>query len=141
MAALRTLFQTLVLALFTLLIASGAADARDAAIVPAAKAQQETQRETQRETKREIESAALPREAREVLSLIRAGGPFPYRQDGSVFGNREKQLPTKQRGYYLEYTVRTPGSRDRGARRIVAGRDGEFYYSDDHYQSFRRIRG
>ena len=137
MAALRTLFQTLVLALFTLLIALGAADARDAAIVPAAKAQQETQRETQRE----IESAALPREAREVLSLIRAGGPFPYRQDGSVFGNREKQLPPKQRGYYLEYTVRTPGSRDRGARRIVAGRDGEFYYSDDHYQSFRRIRG
>ena len=92
----------------------------------------------------EIAVRDLPREARETLALIRAGGPFPYRKDGTVFGNRERLLPRQQRGYYTEYTVRTPGSRDRGARRIVAGGDprssGEYWYTDDHYRSFRRIR-
>jgi ribonuclease T1 len=96
----------------------------------------------------EVDAAALPKEARETLALIKAGGPFPYRKDGSVFGNREKRLPLKPRGYYREYTVKTPGSRDRGARRIVAGGgergdvriSGEYYYTDDHYGSFRRIR-
>jgi ribonuclease T1 len=83
--------------------------------------------------------AALPPEARATLSLIGAGGPFPYARDGAVFGNREGHLPKRSRGYYREYTVPTPGARDRGARRIVAGRSGERYYSGDHYRSFHRI--
>ncbi|MCS6944106.1 MAG: ribonuclease domain-containing protein [Sutterellaceae bacterium] len=83
----------------------------------------------------------LPAEARQTLALIKRGGPFPYRKDGTVFANRERLLPLRPRGYYREYTVPTPGARDRGARRIVAGGDPphEFYYTDDHYQSFRRI--
>ena len=88
----------------------------------------------------DIAVAELPPEARATLALIKAGGPFPYPQDGRSFQNREKLLPQRARGYYREYTVRTPGARDRGARRIVAGRDGEFYYTADHYRSFRRIR-
>ncbi|MEN9774535.1 MAG: hypothetical protein RL322_1605 [Pseudomonadota bacterium] len=92
-----------------------------------------------------IERAELPREALQTLELIRAGGPFPHRQDGTVFQNRERLLPRQPRGYYSEYTVRTPGARNRGARRIVAGGDpqtsGEYYYTEDHYNSFRRIRG
>jgi ribonuclease T1 len=87
----------------------------------------------------EIDAAALPPEAHATIALIRQGGPFPYKKDGSVFGNREALLPRRERGYYREYTVRTPGSRDRGARRIVAGHALEFYYTDDHYRSFRRI--
>lgn len=86
-----------------------------------------------------ITLSQLPPEARQTLELIRAGGPFPYSRDGAVFGNREGLLPKADRGYYREYTVRTPGARDRGARRIVAGGRGEFYYTDDHYRSFRRI--
>ena len=91
----------------------------------------------------------LPPEARTTLALIKQGGPFPYpRKDGSIFGNFEKRLPERPRGYYREYTVPTPGSRDRGARRIVAGSgrtgsvatSGEYYYSHDHYRSFRRIQ-
>ena len=81
----------------------------------------------------------LPREARRTLDLIRRGGPFPYARDGIVFGNYERRLPGRERGYYREYTVRTPGARDRGARRIVAGRGGELYYTEDHYRTFRRI--
>lgn len=94
----------------------------------------------------EVPVAALPPEARATLELIRKGGPFPYQKDGSTFGNREGLLPKKPRGYYREFTVKTPGRRDRGARRIVAGHaaggvllPGEFYYTDDHYRSFRRI--
>jgi ribonuclease T1 len=83
--------------------------------------------------------ADLPREARETLALIRAGGPFPYARDGVVFANREGRLPRAPRGTYREYTVKTPGSRDRGARRIVHAAGGEFYYTADHYRSFRRI--
>ena len=83
---------------------------------------------------------ALPPEARETLRLIRAGGPFPYERDGIVFGNREGLLPKRPRGHYREYTVRTPGASNRGARRIVAAQSGELYYTDDHYASFRRIR-
>jgi ribonuclease T1 len=86
-----------------------------------------------------IEKKQLPAEAIETIALIRKGGPFPYRQDGAAFGNRERQLPARERGWYREYTVKTPGARDRGARRIVAGRDGTLYYTDDHYRSFRRI--
>ena len=85
----------------------------------------------------------LPAEARQTLALIREGGPYPYEKDGTVFGNYERKLPRQRRGYYTEYTVKTPRVRSRGARRIIAGgRDGrptEFYYTDDHYQTFRRI--
>jgi ribonuclease T1 len=76
----------------------------------------------------------------QTLALIDAGGPFPYRQDGTVFSNREHLLPAEAHGYYHEYTVPTPGSPDRGARRIVMGSQGEAYYTDDHYRSFWRIR-
>jgi ribonuclease T1 len=89
----------------------------------------------------EIALKQLPPEARQTLDLIRAGGPFPHSRDGVVFNNREGHLPKKERGYYREYTVTTPGTRGRGARRIVAGRAGEYYYTDDHYRSFRRIIG
>lgn len=81
----------------------------------------------------------LPPEAREVIQLIAQGGPFPYRQDGTTFQNRERLLPLEPAGYYREYTVETPGSPDRGARRIVAGAQGELYYTDDHYASFARV--
>lgn len=87
-----------------------------------------------------IDVAELPVEARNAIVLIKRGGPFPYRKDGTVFGNFEKRLPLHERGYYLEYTVPTPGARDRGARRIVAGKAGELYYTDNHYQSFKRVR-
>ena len=87
----------------------------------------------------EIRVRELPPEALATLTLIKAGGPFRYEKDGAAFANRERLLPRQARGYYREYTVRTPGSRDRGARRIIAGRAGEYYYTDDHYRSFRRI--
>lgn len=90
-------------------------------------------------SEREIEKKELPREAIETIALIKQGGPFPYARDGAAFGNREKLLPARERGWYREYTVRTPGERTRGARRIVAGRDGTLYYTDDHYRSFRRV--
>lgn len=82
----------------------------------------------------------LPSQARATLRLIERGGPFPQRRDGVVFGNHERRLPIKPRGTYREYTVPTPGQRGRGARRIIAGETSEYYYTDDHYQSFRRIR-
>jgi len=88
----------------------------------------------------EIGVGELPREARDTLALIQRGGPFRYAQDGSVFRNREARLAPRPRGYYREYTVPTPGAHDRGARRIIAGREGDLYYTDDHYRSFRRIR-
>ena len=88
----------------------------------------------------EIPVAELPPEARRTLALIKKGGPYPYAKDGAVFGNREGHLPKQKRGYYREYTVKTPGERTRGARRIVAGRAGEYWYTDDHYATFRRIR-
>lgn len=88
--------------------------------------------------------SALPPEAQQTHRLIRTGGPFPYGKDGTVFGNRERVLPRRVRGYYREYTVPTPGSRNRGARRIVCGgsqpsRPEACYYSDDHYASFKFI--
>lgn len=90
-----------------------------------------------------VRLAELPRQARDTHALIGKGGPFPYAKDGTVFGNRERLLPVKTRGYYREYTVRTPGSRDRGARRIVCGgaptTPDACYYTEDHYSSFRRI--
>lgn len=84
--------------------------------------------------------ADLPPEARQTLQLIKQGGPFPHRRDGVVFGNFERLLPIKPRGYYREYTVPTPGLRHRGARRIIAGGEAEYYYTGDHYQTFWRIR-
>jgi ribonuclease T1 len=87
----------------------------------------------------EVRAAELPNEARATLALIKAGGPFPYDKDASTFGNREGQLPRERRGYYREYTVKTPGRRDRGAKRIVTGKSGEYYYTEDHYRTFRRI--
>ena len=86
-----------------------------------------------------VAAADLPPEARETLGLIDDDGPYPYDQDDSVFQNREGILPDQPEGYYREYTVATPGSDDRGARRIVAGSGGEFYWTDDHYASFSRI--
>jgi ribonuclease T1 len=83
---------------------------------------------------------ALPREGQMTLELIKQGGPFPFAKDGTVFNNREMRLPAKPRGYYHEYTVPTPGRRGRGARRIIAGSNGEFYYTDDHYRKFRLIK-
>lgn len=104
----------------------------------------------------EVSLASLPPEAAQTLALIKRGGPFPYpEKDGSIFGNFEKCLPTQPRGYYREYTVPTPGLRHRGARRIIAGQRqerpgygrreghndaGEYYYTGNHYRSFRRIR-
>jgi guanyl-specific ribonuclease Sa len=89
-----------------------------------------------------IPIAELPPEARETLRLIDAGGPFPYRRDGVVFQNRERRLPEQARGYYREYTVPTPGSKDRGARRIIAGDKPAtvFYYTGDHYRTFSKIK-
>ena len=94
-----------------------------------------------------VRASALPPEGREVLAAIHAGGPFVSPRDGIAFGNREGVLPRQKRGYYAEYTVPTPGARTRGARRIIAGRgiagdfrtSNEYYYTNDHYQSFRRI--
>lgn len=78
----------------------------------------------------------LPPEALDTIALIQGDGPFPYRQDGVVFQNRERRLPSHERGYWREYTVPTPGESDRGARRIIHGRGDEYYYTDDHYESF-----
>ena len=85
--------------------------------------------------------AFLPPEAHATIALILRDGPYPYRQDGGSFGNRERHLPAKPRGWYREFTVDTPGLRHRGARRIVTGGNppAEWYYTDDHYDSFRRF--
>ena len=85
--------------------------------------------------------STLPPEAGPVLEAINRGGPYAYPQDDGVFQNREGHLPSRPRGYYREYTVETPGSRDRGARRIITGGRPpiEFFYTDDHYDSFRRF--
>ncbi len=95
-----------------------------------------------------IAQSALPKEGQRTLQLIQQGGPFPYAdKDGSTFGNREGALPKQKRGYYSEYTVKTPYARNRGAKRIIAGKgatgnpatSGEYFYTDDHYASFKRI--
>jgi ribonuclease T1 len=83
-----------------------------------------------------IAQANLPAEARDVIRRIDDGGTLQYRQDGVTFQNREGRLPAEPRGYYREYTVATPGAVDRGARRLIVGRQGEFYYTPDHYRSF-----
>lgn len=89
-------------------------------------------------------AADLPKEARATLALIVKGGPFPYSKDGVTFSNRERALTKQPRGYYREYTVKTPGAKNRGARRIVCGTPKssvlECYYTDDHYATFRKIK-
>ena len=87
-----------------------------------------------------IAVAELPSEARDTLRAIKQGGPFAYQRDGAVFKNYERVLPKRARGYYHEYTVKTPGARNRGARRIVCGPLPECYYTADHYQTFKSIR-
>ena len=88
-----------------------------------------------------VRLADLPVQARQTVALIDAGGPFPYAKDGATFNNFERVLPSRPRGYYREYTVKTPGERDRGARRIVTGdRDRELFYTADHYDSFARVQ-
>ncbi len=100
------------------------------------------ERERATEMREDALPSYLPPEARETMRLIARGGPFPHAQDGSVFGNREGHLPAKPRGYYREYTVATPGLSHRGARRIVSGGQPPqiYYYSDDHYDSFRSFQ-
>jgi ribonuclease T1 len=88
-----------------------------------------------------VKAASLPPEARTTLKLIDANGPYPYSRDGVVYNNLEKILPKQAKGYYHEYTVVTPGSKDRGARRIIAGGKGERFYTDDHYASFKEVVG
>ncbi len=100
--------------------------------------------QSREEPPRSVALSQLPAEARHTHRLILSGGPFAYRKDGSVFGNRERLLPTKRRGFYHEYTVFTPGARDRGARRIVCGgfrptRPEACFYTGDHYATFQRI--
>lgn len=97
-------------------------------------------REQPREDLPNVAARQLPPEAQHTLALIRQGGPFPYSKDGAVFHNREGKLPRAARGYYREYTVEMPGSGDRGARRIIQGRHGELFYTDDHYRTFFRLR-
>lgn len=94
-----------------------------------------------RSTLEPIRVGQLPPEAIDTLDLIFSGGPYPFDRDDTVFQNREGLLPDRERGYYREYTVITPGEDDRGARRIVAGADGDLYYTSDHYQSFNEIVG
>ncbi len=88
----------------------------------------------------QIHLAELPAEARQTLQLIKRGGPFPYARDGISFGNREGLLPSQPRNYYREFTVPTPGLKHRGARRIIAGKAADYWYTEDHYRSFKRIR-
>lgn len=87
-----------------------------------------------------ILATELPQEARDTLALIKKRGTFPYTKDGAFFSNRERILPKQTRGYYREYTVKTPRTKSRGARRIISGARGEYYYTQDHYATFKRIR-
>jgi ribonuclease T1 len=104
-----------------------------------ASAQREAEQQRIQIALADISVRDLPSEARDTLRLIEKGGPYPYDRDGIVFGNFEKRLPIKERGYYNEFTVKTPGVKHRGARRIVTGKSGEKYYSEDHYNTFKRI--
>jgi ribonuclease T1 len=106
----------------------------------AAGAQKRVRSDSFRQKAGEVSLETLPAEARATVARIKQGGPFPYRKDGTTFGNREHRLQARARGYYKEYTVPTPGSHDRGARRIIAGGAGEMYYTDDHYNTFRLIK-
>jgi len=122
---------------------SGLALVASLSLAPEAWARKQSSAETNINTYPTVSLADLPRQGREVHGLILQGGPFAYDKDGVVFGNRERSLPAHPRGYYREYTVKTPGSRDRGAKRIVCGGEPRqpeaCYYTEDHYGSFRKI--
>ncbi|MDD4887068.1 MAG: ribonuclease [Thiomonas sp.] len=111
--------------------------------LPSAQAREVSGQAAESSAIRFVAAADLPVQARDVLRRIEQGGPFKYEKDGTVFGNYERLLPSKRRGFYREYTVPTPGARNRGARRIVCGgvkhHPEVCYYTDDHYASFRRI--
>jgi ribonuclease T1 len=128
--------RSLVAAVFVLLAAVTGACAADTAAPPVTTAVAESQGVSGLPT---VAIAQLPAEAQQTYALILDGGPYPYRQDDQVFGNRERILPPQESGWYREYTVSTPGSADRGARRFVVGEDGVFFYTDDHYDSFREV--
>ena len=125
----------------TALPPSVAAQPQHGTAVPPATDRAETPTDASTSTDAASLPAFLPPEARHTLALIAHDGPFPHRQDGVVFGNREHLLPGKPRGYYHEYTVETPGAHDRGARRIITGGTPPvvYYYTDDHYRSFRQF--
>lgn len=110
-----------------------------AMLSPAAAQRDTAPRERVQLSLADVSVKSLPPEAREAFTLIEKGGPYPFDRDGIVFGNFEKRLPIKERGYYHEFTVKTPGVKHRGARRIVTGKSGEKFYSDDHYKTFKRI--
>ncbi|MEU3271671.1 ribonuclease domain-containing protein [Saccharomonospora sp. NPDC006951] len=132
MADYRSRVVLVLAALVALLLGGGSALA-----APVAPAPQAECGDTSEFT--EVPLADLPAEATETYELIEAGGPYPHPQDGTVFQNREGLLPDCEQGYYHEFTVETPGSPDRGARRIVTGSGGEFFYTADHYDSFDLI--
>ncbi|MGB8337245.1 MAG: ribonuclease [Burkholderiales bacterium] len=134
MTTFRTLFRYIVFAMLAVGIASAGMQKATAYEAPAGL------RKSLGQNSDTMAISQLPPEAQQVLRLIKQGGPFPYSRDGVIFGNREKRLPKQARGYYKEYTVKTPGARNRGARRIIAGAKGEFYYTEDHYESFRLIK-
>ena len=132
-----TPIRSVVAALFVLLTAALGGCAADTAVVsPTADVQSVQEGVSGLPT---VDVDRLPREAQETYILILDGGPYPYRQDDQVFGNREGLLPQQDYGWYRGYTVPTPGSSDRGARRFVVGEDGVFFYTDDHYDSFREV--
>jgi ribonuclease T1 len=131
--------QALFLALVCLLTAVGAAAIVSVGAPPAGVAAGPTASQTPRSDLPTVGVAELPAEARETLALIDRGGPFPFRQDATVFGNAEGILPGRDPGYYREYTVVTPGLDHRGARRLVVGAGGDVYYTADHYESFRQV--
>ena len=139
-ASPRTLLISAGAVIVALLVALGIAELAAPAAGPApAAAPQVVAGQTPSSGLPTVAVAALPPEARHVLALIDTGGPFPYKQDGTVFGNNEGLLPEHPTGYYHEYTVPTPGSPDRGTRRLVVGHDGDIYYTNDHYASFRQV--
>jgi len=143
LSAIGSILVVVVIALITAWTQSGGSDhpsAVDSGRTPSAAAASSTGRPATDPELPPISVAELPSQARRELDLIDAGGPFRYPgKDGSTFLNNEGILPDQPRGYYREYTVDTPGSEDRGARRIITGKNGEFYYTDDHYESFSQI--
>ncbi|MEV6582097.1 ribonuclease domain-containing protein [Streptomyces sp. NPDC051582] len=135
----RSLLRCVVGALFLCVALAGVAGCGGQSPAPSAAASASVPPPVWAKGMATVRADALPTQARDVLALIDKGGPYAYRQDGTVFGNFEKVLPKQKRGYYHEFTVKTPGERDRGARRIVTGEGGEFYYTDDHYDTFKAV--
>ena len=137
-------YISVVLAVFFIALAIFGIDAADVDLGSILSGQNEVEPQYEQQQQQvsgyEIDVNDLPPEALDTLQLIKQGGPFPYSKDGTMFYNREGQLPNKPKGYYHEYTVKTPGASNRGARRIVSGADGEYYYTDDHYRTFKLIK-